>query len=52
VPQQILKVREDRLDLDDQQDPLDRVPGEDVDGASVAEDVECELGHDLPASGS
>ena len=46
--EEILKIRQSRLDLDDQENSLCRVPREDIDGPAVAEVVEAEFGRDFP----
>ena len=44
-----LNVGHHRLGLDDEQRRCRWVPGEEVDRAAIASDVECHLGHDRPA---
>ena len=47
--EQILKVADGGLDLDDQQDPGSRMKGQDVAPAAVAVMIEAHLHRDLPA---
>jgi len=47
-----LHVRDDRLDLYDEDDPARRVEGEDVDGAAIGAELECDLRDGEPSAGS
>lgn len=49
--EEVLQIGHRCLHLDDQQDPRARVPGENVDGTSIAEVVEGELGQNFPFGG-